>query len=74
MSHPANGLNGTLAKLPSPPGNNTRSILRMHWVCPEDVHGSVRSQGGGGGVSAGGQTLALSVPVSEIGDACGQCI
>jgi hypothetical protein len=47
MSCPANGLNGTVAKLSGPPGNKSQSILRMQWVCPEDVCGPVQSQGGG---------------------------
>ena len=45
MSCPTNVLNGTLVKLPNPPDDITQSILRMHWVCPEDVHWLAVSKG-----------------------------
>jgi hypothetical protein len=59
MSHPANGLNRTLAKLPSHPATRAED--------PEDANGLHDLRGGE--ASASGLTLVLSVPVSDIGGA-----
>jgi hypothetical protein len=66
MSHPANGLNETMAKLPSHPATRAEG---MPQVCPEDADGlyDLRGGGGGGGASAGCWTSVLSVPVSDTG-------